>query len=91
MWPATVSRWLREGVAVLCANTAQLRFSSAVSADSGNYACQAYNRWGIATSEPALLEVDDIGGEPVFLQHPRSADSASVVPCVHRAQQASQS
>lgn len=72
-----LNRWLREGVTVPGATTAHLRFSTTSAADGGAYACQAFNRWGTATSQPALLEVDDVGGEPFFVEHPRSGCCAA--------------
>jgi len=64
-------QWLRDGAPVLGAVTAQLRFGGLTAAHGGEYACKASNRWGTAVSEAALLEVEEVGGEPFFVEHPR--------------------
>ena len=64
-------RWLHDGAPVPGSTGAQLRFDSLTLQDGGEYACEAFNRWGVTTSQAALLQVEEVGGEPYFVEHPR--------------------
>lgn len=64
-------QWLHGGLPLAAATSAHLHVSTATLQHGGEYVCTALNRWGSARSHAVRVTVQEVGGEPHFMQHPR--------------------
>jgi beta-galactosidase len=63
-------RWLHEGKP-LAQQSASMWLPSVTAADGGRYVCEVSSAWGSVLSTAALVVVEEVGGEPLIMEHPR--------------------